>query len=278
MKKIILALIAILAFGYVNAQTKDSLRSRIGKDSIGFYEKKTKPRIVIDTDAFYVVPSTNPIDSIKPKTVKFPYIIYGVYVEHIDLGFSRYHTNGNFSTPSGYGYLEYEPFRTLTFGFDALQVGLRFNPNFKIMLSAGIDWTDIRLKENVTILPKKTTLTAQNETIEFSKNRFSSCYLRLPLYFEYRSAQNRKGKRTSLVLGPEVGFLIGGKTKQISKENGKVKVHDDFNFAKVKYGANIRIGYGLTGLFFKYYINDVYANNEGPSNYKNLAFGLTFGF
>ena len=294
MKQIILALTAIIAFGCVKAQTKDSLKSRIGKDSIGFYEKKKKPQILIDTDAYYVVPTIGEIDTIKPKVVKFPYVIYGVYVEHkrhkshmgiygvyvehIDFGFSRYHTGSNFSSPAGYEYLNYEPFRTHTFGFDALQIGVRFNPSFKIMLSAGVDWTHIRLKENVTILPDQPSLTHRTENIDFSKNRFSSCYLRLPLYFEYRTPQNRKGKRTTVVLGPEIGILIAGKIKQISNENGKVKVHDRFNLEPLRYGANIRIGYGISGLFFKYYMNDVFAKNEGPAGYKNLAFGLTFGF
>ena len=277
MKKILLALAAIIAFSCVKAQTKDSLKSRIGKDSIGFYEKKKKHKIVIDTDQFHV-DVKDEIDTLKPKVVKFPYIIYGIYLEHIDLGFSRYHTKSDFGTPTGYGYLNYEPFRTHTFGFDALQIGVRFNPNFKIMLSAGVDWTHIRLKDNITILPDKPSLSAQNESIDFSKNRFSSCYLRLPLYFEYRTAQNRRGKRTTMVLGPEIGILLGGKTKQISEENGKVKIHDDFNLEPFRYGANIRIGYGVAGVFFKYFMNDVFAENEGPSNFKNLAFGLTFGF
>lgn len=278
MKQIILALTAIIAFGCVKAQTKDTLKSRIGKDSIGFYEKQKKPQIVIDTDAYYVAPTNGEIDTLKPKVVKFPYVMYGVYVEHIDFGFSRYHTGSNFNSPAGYEYLNYESFRTHTFGFDALQIGVRFNPSFKIMLSAGVDWTHMRLKENVTILPDQPSLTHRTENIDFSKNRFSSCYLRLPLYFEYRTPQNRKGKRSTVVLGPEIGILIGGKTKQISNENGKVKAHDRFNLQPLRYGANIRVGYGLSGLFFKYYMNDVFAKNEGPSGYRNLAFGLTFGF
>jgi hypothetical protein len=81
-----------------------------------------------------------------------------------------------------------------------------------------------------------------------------------------------------VVFGPEVGFLLNGKVKQVSKENGKEKFKDDYNLEPLRYGGNIRIGYGGAGLFFKYYLNDVFAKNQGPADYKNLNFGLTFGF
>ena len=53
---------------------------------------------------------------------------------------------------------------------------------------------------------------------------------------------------------------------------------DDYNLEPFRYGANIRIGYGGAGLFLKYYMNDVFAKGQGPADYKNLNFGLTFGF
>ena len=136
----------------------------------------------------------------------------------------------------------------------------------------------MRLKQNVTIKPENPVLAADVDAITYEKNRFSSRYLRVPLYFEYRTSQNDKGKRATIVFGPEVGFLLNGKVKQVSKENGKVKVKDDYNFEPFRYGANARIGYGGAGLFFKYYMNDVFAKNQGPADYKNLNFGLTFGF
>src|SRR5690606_30543057 len=112
------------------------------------------------------------------------------------------------------------------------------------------------------------------------KNRFSSRYLRIPLYFEYRTAQLTSGKRLSLVAGPEVGFLIDGKVKQKTESGKKTKIRDDYNFEKFRYGVNARIGYGVAGLFFKYYFNDVFAKDEAPGleDFKNLSFGLTFGF
>src|SRR5690606_1557677 len=156
-----------------------------------------------------------------------------------DIGLSMYHTGSTFGAPAGYDYLETDTWKTSNVGFDVLQLGVRFSPNVKIMLAAGLDWNHMRLKQDVTILPEQSTLTKTDDAINYSKNRFSSRYLRVPLYFEYRSPQGKKGKRTSVVFGPEVGFLLNGKVKQVSKENGKEKFKDDYNLEPFRYGGSL---------------------------------------
>ncbi|WP_304064322.1 outer membrane beta-barrel protein [Pedobacter glucosidilyticus] len=217
----------------------------------------------------------------KDKKGSFPKISFGFNFEHFDIGLSKYHNNGDFGFPNSYDFLEHNNWKTHTFGFDILQFGVRFNPNFKIALAGGIDWNHIRLEKDVTIRPDSPVLTADpSSETNLKKNRFSSRYVRVPLYFEYRSNQGKDGKRFSVVAGPEVGFLIDGKVKQKTDGGEKIKVKDDFNFNQFRYGANVRLGYGGAGLFFKYYLNDVFAETEAPGleGYKNLSFGLTFGF
>ncbi len=249
------------------------------KDTIIIKKQRT---VKVDEDGVSV--KIGKVDSMiisKTKSpAKYPGVNFGFNFEHFDLGLSKYHNGGDFTEPTGYEFLEHHTWKTHTFGFDALQFGVRFNPNFKIMLSAGIDWNHISLKrDDVTILADQPTLSFESDpTKELKKNRFSSRYVRLPLYFEYRTGQINGGKRFSVVAGPEVGFLIDGKVKQKTQGGEKTKVKDDFNFEPFRYGVNARIGYGTTGLFFKYYFNDVFAENQGPSEYKNLSFGLTFGF
>jgi len=279
MKKIILTISALALFAGVKAQTDVKVTSTT--DTI-IVKKEKKSTVKIDADGVSVM--VGRVDSVivskTKEPAKYPRVNFGFNFEHFDLGLSKYHNGSDFSEPAGYEFLEHETWRTHTFGFDALQFGVRFNPNFKIMLSAGIDWNHIRLKnDEVDILANESEL--QHSIItgrELKKNRFSSRYVRLPLYFEYRTAQLNGGKRFSIVAGPEVGFLIDGKVKQKTEGGEKTKVKDDFNFEPFRYGVNARIGYGTTGLFFKYYFNDVFAENQGPSEYKNLSFGLTFGF
>jgi hypothetical protein len=186
--------------------------------------------------------------------------------------------NGSFTLSPKNDFLSYRSWKSSNVGFDLLQFGYRFSPNFKIYLSGGFDWTLIRLRKDITIQRDAPALTYVTDSIHFSKNRFSSTYLRIPLSFEFRSKEDSKGKRFRFIVGPEAGLLLGGRVKQISAERGKQKFDDDYHFAKMRYGAFTRIGYGSMGLFAKYYLNDMFENSPAQEGLKNFAFGLTFGF
>nr|WP_294898255.1 outer membrane beta-barrel protein [uncultured Pedobacter sp.] len=270
MKKIYLIAIAVCMSQLLKAQTQTT-------DSV-VVTKESGSHVLIEAGNVKVSVGKSDSTKTSKKTVKYPSLTYGLTFEHFDIGLSMYHTGSTFGAPAGYEYLETDTWKTSNVGFDLVQVGLRFSTNVKVMLAAGLDWNHMRLKQNVTIQPEKPTLTKTDDAINYSKNRFSSRYLRVPLYFEYRSAEDKKGNRTSIVFGPEVGFLLNGKVKQISKENGKEKFKDDYNLEPLRYGGSIRIGYGGAGLFCKYYLNDVFAKNQGPADYKNFNLGFTFGF
>jgi opacity protein-like surface antigen len=215
-------------------------------------------------------------DSLKNANAPKGRFMGGITFTRIDLGFSRLIDNGSFSLSPENQFLDYKGIKTTTVSFDVLYFGYRFNPNFKVYVAGGFDWTLIRLKNNVTILPNTPDLAYMNEDIEFSKNRLSSSYVHIPLNFEFRSKENDNGKRFYFVLGPEVSFLLNGKVKQISDERGKQKIRDDYNFQPVRLGGTVRIGYGGIGLFTKYYFNDMF-DTTLQKGIKNMAFGITFG-
>ncbi|NEU07331.1 PorT family protein [Flavihumibacter sp. R14] len=199
-------------------------------------------------------------------------------IARMDLGLSTYLDKGSFTLSPENSYLEYKTWETSNFGLEIFQMGYRFDNYFKIYLAAGFDWNHIRLKENITFQKNQPTLTYVVDTIEFDKNRFSSQYLRVPLSFQFRTKDDQRGNKVYFVLGPEVGFLLNGKVKQISSERGKEKFKDDYNFNPFRYGAFARIGYGDFGVYTKYYFNDVFADGQGPVDFKNLSFGFMLGF
>lgn len=201
----------------------------------------------------------------------------GFVFDHVDLGFSRYLDQGSFTLSPANNFLEFQPSKTLNFGFDFFEFKYKSSPSFSIYLAAGLDWNHIRLVNDVTIQQNQSQLTAEQENVNFSKNRFSSRYLRIPIAFEFNQ-KVQKGKSLRLVAGPELGFLLNGKVKQISKERGKEKFKDDYNFNPFRYGAHVRLGYQNTGIYAKYYFNDVFAKNQGPEDFRNIAFGFTWGF
>lgn len=196
----------------------------------------------------------------------------------IDLGLSTYTDNGSYTLSPANSYLEHKTWNSSNFGFEFFQMGYRFNSYFKIYAGAGLDWNHIRLKQNITFQKDQPTLKYVTDTVDFKKNRFSSQYLRIPLSVQLRTKDDKKGNKLNFVFGPEIGFLLNGKVKQVSKENGKDKFKDDYNFNPFRYGAFARLGYGGTGVYVKYYFNDVFADGQDPKDFKNLSFGVMFGF
>ena len=209
----------------------------------------------------------------KPKKS----VSIGFDFTRFDLGFSRYLDQGSFTLSPANANLDFLPSKTSNVGFDFFQFKYKVSDKFRFYIGAGLDWNHIRLNNNVTFQKNQATLTATQEVINFTKNRFSSRYLRIPIGFDFtKTIQN--DNKLHLVLGPELGFLLNGKVKQESKERGKEKFKDDYNFNPFRYGGFVRVGYKGWGIYTKYYFNDVFAKGQGPADLKNMSFGLSMGF
>lgn len=195
-----------------------------------------------------------------------------------DLGLSKYLDNNSFTLSPENSFLENKTWKTINVAFDVFQLQYRVTSNFKVYLAGGFDWNHIRLKQNINILPDQPSLTYEPSDIDYEKNRLTSTYLRIPLGLQFRTNDDNRGRRLYFTAGPEIGFLLNGKLKQKSDEQGKEKVKDDFNFNPFRYGAYARLGYGDFGVFTKYYFSDVFADGQGPTELKNLSFGFMLNF
>lgn len=276
MKKLIftaalVSVIGVMTATNANAQ-QDSLK---GKDGAKGKSVNYGASISIGSgDAgLYTSKKSDSVRKVNPNKARF---IGGITFTRFDIGFSKLIDNGSFSLSPTNQFLDYQPGKTSHVSFDVLQLGYRFNSNFKIYLAGGFDWNLIRLKKDITMQKNTANLTYVTEPIHFEKNRLSSSYLHIPLNFELRTNQNDKGKRFYVVVGPEVSFLLNGKVKQISEERGKEKFKDDYNFAPFRYGGAMRFGYDNLGVFVKYYPNDMF-DSTPQKGLKNMAFGLTLG-
>ena len=208
----------------------------------------------------------------------YPKATIGLTLSRLDLGLATLIDNGSFTLSPQNQFLRYRSWKTSNVGFDLFQMGVRFSQSFKIYLSGGFDWTLIRLRDNITILPNQPVLTYRQDNIDYSKNRFSSSYLRIPLSFDLRTREDVRGNRFHFVFGPDGGFLLNGRVKQISEEKGKQKIDDNYHFTTFRYGAFTRIGYGDWGIFAKYYFNDMFENSPEQAGLKNFSFGIMLGF
>jgi len=269
MKRLLIyTLISMLAVEGFAQNTTNMLATNL-QDTV----KKAKSSITIKISSDESGESKN--DTLKSSSSKFTFQFIAA---RIDIGLSTYTDKGSYTLSPANSYLEHQTWKSSNFGFEFFQMGYRFSNYFKIYMGAGLDWNHMRLKQNITFQKDKPALTYVTETVDFKKNRFSSQYLRIPLSFQLRTNDDRKGDKLNFVFGPEIGFLLNGKVKQVSSTNGKDKFKDDFNLNPFRYGAFARVGYGGTGLYVKYYANDVFADGQGPKDFKNLSFGVMFGF
>jgi hypothetical protein len=270
MKRILFTAMIALAVTSAFAQSTDTVKTKKGTSiTIGYGEDAARFNIKKDRKA---------VDSAALKDRTYPKFSFGITLARLDLGLATLVDNGSFNLRPQNQFLSYRQWKTSNVGFDVLQMGVRFSNAFKIYLSGGFDWTLIRLRDNITILPNQPVLTFRQDNIDYSKNRFSSSYLRVPLSFEFRTNEDASGRRFHIVVGPEGGFLLNGRVKQISDENGKQKFNDSYNFQTFRYGGFARVGYGAWGLFAKYYVNDMFENSPDQKGLKNFSIGVMLGF
>ncbi|TDQ08725.1 outer membrane beta-barrel protein [Pedobacter metabolipauper] len=271
MKHLILAALLVSGLASASAQSisykKDSTTNHKGKFTWKFHtseEEFDRPK--------------SKDDSAKLAKANKGRFVGGLTFTRIDIGYMRLIDNGSFTLSPENEFLDYRGGKTSMFSFDIVQLGYRFNQNFKIAVAGGFDWTHIRLNKDITIQKNTPVLTYIEEPADFhfEKNRFSSSYIHIPLNFEFRTNENDNGKRFYFVAGPEVSFLLNGKVKQISQERGKVKVKDDYRFQAFRTGGTVRFGYDGLGFFTKYYFNDMFASTP-QKGLTNMAFGITLG-
>lgn len=210
--------------------------------------------------------------------VTYPTSFGGLTFSNFDLGLTQMLDNGKGSLSSGNEFLRYRRWKSVNVGFDVAQFGYRYSGGFRIVLSAGFDWTHFRLKNDIVIKEDTSPLGYESSDVRYSKNRFSSSYLRIPLTFEFRTQTKGYPGRLRYSFGPIAGILLQGSQKFKSKEEGKTKNIDDFNYAPFRYGAFARVNFGGLGLYTKYYFNDMFENSPTQEGLKNLSFGLMFNF
>ncbi len=217
-------------------------------------------------------------DSTRYSYHKAPGFSFGLTFARFDLGLATLVDNGSFTLSPQNQFLSYRSWKTSNVGFDVVQTGYRFSSAFKIYVAGGFDWTLIRLRQNITIQRGTPTLTYTTDNINYSKNRFSASYFRVPLAFDFRTHDDHGGAAYHFVFGPEFGVLLDGRVKQISDQNGKQKIDGGYHFAKYRYGAVGRVGHGAFGIFAKYYFNDMFQDSPAQQGLKDFAFGFTLGF
>ena len=157
MKKTLIFVALCMALTSANAQDKKDTVLVHNSDSIGLYKKS----IVVNIGPIQVVKNDSSKLAVKPKDkLKLHFT-----ATRFDFGISTYLDNGSFTLSPANSFLERNNSKSTNFAFDFLEMGYRFNKNFKIYTAAGFDWTHMRLKQNITIQKSAPTLSYVTESV-----------------------------------------------------------------------------------------------------------------
>ncbi|TSD63355.1 PorT family protein [Inquilinus sp. KBS0705] len=269
MKRLILTALICAATTFAFAQVTDSVKTDTTKS------RHTRIRLGFGGDATEV--STSSPDTAYHAS-KAPGLSFGLTFTRFDIGLTTLNDNGSFKLSPANQFLNYRSWRSSNIGFDVLQLGYRFNSSFRIYTAGGFDWTNLRLRESVTIQRDQSSLTYVRDNVKYDKNRLTATYIRIPVAFDFRTREDWDGRRFHFVGALEMGALLSSSLKQESEANGSQKLSGNYHFAKFRYGASLRAGYGAIGVFAKYYFNDMFQDSPAQSGLRNFSFGMSLGW
>ncbi|MEP7168184.1 MAG: DUF2807 domain-containing protein [Bacteroidota bacterium] len=195
-----------------------------------------------------------------------------------ELGFNNYgRTAFSSELPSGYDFLELNTGKAIAVNLNFFDWNAKIiERKLMFVTGLGITWNNWKFQNDRSLIANAPALSANFDSIDYSKNKLTASYVTLPLLFEFNSSEIEK-KSFHVGTGIIFGYKIGSHTKQEYKENGKtrtVKLYDDFNLDPFRYDATLRIGFRGYTVFASYGLNRLFKKNEGPELHP-LTFGLT---
>ena len=94
----------------------------------------------------------------------------------------------------------------------------------------------------------------------FTKNKFSSHFIEVPLEFRWRTSTATSYEFWRIYGGFKFSYMLANTTKYIG-DLGTFKYNDVSDFNKVQYGLTLSAGYNLWNLYVYYALNPVFSND-----------------
>lgn len=209
-------------------------------------------------------------DKDKDKKKKNDVFDFGIF-NGLDIGFNAFMWDGDLNQPLGFDQYSQRIGNSTNVHLRFLNITLRPETWVSMNFALALDYNDWALENNVSLQPDQPTVTFVEEPINFSKNKFKAKYLALPFNLQLSTASN-----ITLTGGFEPQFLLRGRMKQRSAEEGKTKVDDNFNLREFRYAWVGRLGYNGFSVYCRYYPKSIFADGEGP-DVQNIALGIGWG-
>ncbi len=256
MKKLIVAIAALLAAGNVLAQA-DTVKQKTDTMVVGnFIIIKKDRKGESDTSNFEVSKRKR-----RKSNVSTNWAI-------LDIGFANLRDETAYGSPEANAYLqggtqhftrEDMKLRTTKTSNVNLWIFMQKMNVAKHVLNLkyglGLEMYNFRYSTNISY--RENPVRVVRDSIQFSKNKLYAGYLTVPFMVNLNfTPEKRKG--LSLSAGASAGYLIGSRNKQVSNERGKQKIKGDFDLEKWRLAYIAELGLGPVRIYGSYSINPLH--------------------
>ncbi len=190
----------------------------------------------------------------------------------LDIGVNGYlNTKNSIATPETFPFLELDYARSRSFSWNVAQYNFHIYKNYiNLVTGAGFEWNSYAFKQNVTLATDVNTISSMNDSIDFTKNKLKSTWVKAPLMIEFNTNKD-ENKSFHIAVGAEIGYnIFRNRQKQeymYKGEEQKRKTKDDFNINPFRYSLVARVGFGRYTLFANYGMSELFKKNQGPQVY-----------
>ena len=267
MKRIIL-LVLLLPLGYLFAQGNED--KEIKTDTTEIMVGGGTILVIKDRDTKEVIWRRDGVDStvVKKKKDNLPKRVE-VGGFSMDLGWNLFLLDNSLTYPDEYQALETNTWKSNHVGlhFVPTRFGIDKKSKLNLLTSLDLDIMQMNFQDPWTLQPRldSVVLTMDSGATQLKKNQLTATYIQAPLMLSFQTHAGKRRKNFKLSAGGYGGFLIGSKTKQKNEEGEKVKLKDDFNLNKIRYGVTGRIGYGGVELYANYNLSTLFQEDRGPA-------------
>ncbi len=217
--------------------------------------------------------STSPALACDDSTsCKIPNNDHFKFWEGLDIGVNGYlNVKNSIATPETFPFLELDYARSRSFSWNVSQYNFHIVKNYvNLVTGIGFEWNSYALKQNVSLVPNSSSITGVNETIDFTKNKLKSTWIKAPLMIEFNTSKD-EDKSFHVGVGAEFAYnIFQNRLKQeymFGGDEQKRKTKDDFNINPFRYSLAARVGFGKYTLFANYGMTELFKKNQGPKVY-----------
>lgn len=157
------------------------------------------------------------------------------------------------------------------------------NKKRNVAIGIGLGYSANSFNQNMLVNKDNTgnfvySLIDDNE-ISYSKNKFSTHLVEIPLEFRWRTSTASEYKFWRIYTGIKLGYVFSH-TNKFNGELGDLKFNDNSDFNDFQYGLTFSAGYNTWNFYVYYALNPIFSKdaelNDNTIEMKAVKIGLMF--